>query len=67
MNNNFIRSVICIGEERYLNTVDESKLMKADTLISNHNEIIDQLTLKIEIQQATIHGLSSEMNEIKSI
>ena len=68
MNNNYIRSATCKGEDdRVENIVDESQIIKMDSMTSNHNEIMDQLTMKIEIQQATIDTLSSEIIEMKSI
>jgi hypothetical protein len=67
MNNNYIQSATCKGENRLLNIVDRSQLIKPDSMISNHSEMIAQLKMKIEVQQATINTLLSEINEIKSI
>ncbi|XP_025409426.1 uncharacterized protein LOC112682879 [Sipha flava] len=65
MNNNCIQSNTRKGENRLLNIVDQSQLIKPDSMISNHSEMIAQLKVKIEVQQATINTLLSEMNEIK--
>ena len=67
MNNNCIQSNTRKGENRLLNIVDQSQLIKPDSMISNHSEMIAQLKVKIEVQQATINTLLSEINEIKSI
>jgi hypothetical protein len=68
MNNNCIQSATYKGEDDKLKNIeDESQTIETDSMISNHNEMMAQLTTEIEIQQATINTLSSEIIEMKSI
>jgi hypothetical protein len=68
MSNNCLRSVSCVEEDdRCMNNVEESQLMKPDAMNSNHNKFMIQLALKIENQKATINKLLSEINKMKNI
>jgi hypothetical protein len=68
MSNNYIRSVSCVEEDdRCMNNVEKSQSMKPDAMIPNHNTIMAQLALQIEVQGATINQLLSKISEMKSI
>jgi hypothetical protein len=68
MSNNCVRSVTCVEEnDRYTNNVEESQFKKLDAMNSNHDEIMDQLILKIKLQRANINKLLSDIREMKSI
>jgi hypothetical protein len=67
MSNNCVSPVTCVEQDdRCMNNVEESHFMKLDAMNSNHNEIMVQLTFKIEFQKAIINKLLSEISEIKS-
>ncbi|XP_025406385.1 uncharacterized protein LOC112680494 [Sipha flava] len=67
MSNNYIRSVSCVEEDdRCMNNVEKSQSMKPDAMIPNHNTIMAQLALQIEVQGATINQLLSKISEMKT-
>ncbi|XP_025419326.1 uncharacterized protein LOC112689706 [Sipha flava] len=67
MSNNCVSPVTCVEQDdRCMNNVEESHFMKLDAMNSNHNEIMVQLTFKIEFQKAIINKLLSEISEIKT-